>query len=88
MSAPLLLTARLREGAKVDIHPLAQSKASRGYPALSQVQEARTVRLCESTVNASTQSSRAEKGKRRDWLPLLLREALGIPSVINHETTN
>lgn len=77
MSTPLLLTARLKEGGKVRVHPLSQSKLPPGLPSLRQIQEARTIRLRETSAVGQAKSHGAEKGKQRDWLPLLLREALG-----------
>lgn len=77
VSNPVLLTARVKEGTKVQLHALNQSKLPAGLPSLRQVQEARTVRVREVTTSLSTRLPGSEKGKRRDWLPLLIREALG-----------
>ncbi|KAF7798284.1 hypothetical protein EIP86_009503 [Pleurotus ostreatoroseus] len=77
VSNPVLLTARVKEGAKVQLHALAQSKLPAGTPSLRQAQEARTVRMREITASLSKNLPGSEKGKRRDWLPLLIREALG-----------
>lgn len=83
MSNALLLTAHLKEGAKIQLHALNQSKLPAGLPSLRQVQEARTVRVRELNAGLNKKISSAEKGKRRDWLPLLIREALGMHFVIH-----
>ncbi|KAI0783501.1 AAA family ATPase [Abortiporus biennis] len=80
-STPLLLTAHLNEGDKVQIVPLNLSKLPPGFPSLKNAQEARTVHLKETNASsrlssATSKASEGDKGKRRDWLPLLIREAL------------
>lgn len=81
------LTAGLAAGDKAQVFPINSGKASPSIPSLRQAQEARTIQLKEvpvgearpasSGVNASRTPDK-DKGKRRDWLPLLIREALGM----------
>ncbi|OBZ71344.1 ATPase family gene 2 protein [Grifola frondosa] len=81
VSPSLLLTARVSEGVKVRIFPLNIAQTPAGLPSLRRAQDARTVRLKEvssTRVSKSRLSSAADsdKGKRRDWLTLLIRESL------------
>ena len=78
------LTAALTEGDKAQIFPLNPSKTSPDLPSLRQAQEARAIHLKEVFVKDGPSrptvsgAPTSEKGKRRDWLPLLIREALGM----------
>lgn len=72
------------EGDKVHLIALGGGKLPPGVPSLRQAQEARTIRVREIFLSgaprkntATSKSVDPEKGKRRDWLPLLVREALG-----------
>lgn len=85
VSPPLLLTARLAQGSKVNVFPLASAKLPPGVPSLRRAQLALTVHVKEVPVGQSGNSLASEtspapanvgKGKRRDWLTLLIREAL------------
>ncbi|EGO23346.1 hypothetical protein SERLADRAFT_438665 [Serpula lacrymans var. lacrymans S7.9] len=83
VSSSILLTAGLVEGTKVQIFPLTgkvSSKVPLGLPSPRDIREAGTIRFKE--ISRSTNPSlnptiTREKGKRRDWLTLLLREHLG-----------
>ncbi|KAH7927650.1 AAA-domain-containing protein [Leucogyrophana mollusca] len=79
VSSSLLLTARLAEGTRVQIFPLSSKAASKpplGLPLLRDIQEASSIRFRElSRSSTKTQYTGAQgKGKRQDWLTLLLRE--------------
>lgn len=62
------------------IFPLNHARLPPGLPNLRHAIEARIARFQESPIDEDSRISsaipQAEKGKRRDWLPLLLREAL------------
>ncbi|GJE86889.1 AAA family ATPase [Phanerochaete sordida] len=76
VSPALLATARLTSGSKVKLYSLS-GKVPQWLPTLSKCEEARTVHLREVTESGThVKSTEASKGKHRDWLPLLLREAL------------
>ncbi|KAL0574316.1 AAA+-type ATPase [Marasmius crinis-equi] len=76
ISQSLLLTAQLRTGQQVKIHPLSSAlKSPAGLPSLRSVQEARSVRLEE--VSPSAKGKSKGPAPEKDWLPLFLREALG-----------
>ena len=80
VSSGLLSTAHLLEGSKARVYSLG-SKVPQWLPSLNRCEEARIVRLREVTEaenGASRKSTDATKGKSRDWLPLLLREKLGL----------
>ncbi|KAK7689982.1 hypothetical protein QCA50_006623 [Cerrena zonata] len=77
------LTAGLLKSDRAQIFTLNSGKTSSGLPTLRQAQEARTVQLKEVSITESPSShpeanatQSQDKGKRRDWLPLLIREAL------------
>ncbi|KAI0072999.1 AAA family ATPase [Panus rudis PR-1116 ss-1] len=79
ISHPMFLTARLAEGDKIKIVQINQTKSPPGFPTLRQTQEARIIQVREISNPSTTQSkpsSTPDKGKRRDWLPLLIRESL------------
>ncbi|TCD65859.1 AAA+-type ATPase [Steccherinum ochraceum] len=83
ISSPLALTAGLLESDKVRVTPLGTGRPAAGLPSLKQAQEARTIHVREIPFLQDSGESTAtsvtvdgEKGKRRDWLPLLVREAL------------
>ncbi|CAL1713789.1 unnamed protein product [Somion occarium] len=83
VSSPHLLTARLAQGERVQLFQLNTAKSLPGLPSLRQAQEARTVHLKELSRtderldrSGASSSAHSDKGKRRDWLPLLIREAL------------
>ncbi|EGN94544.1 hypothetical protein SERLA73DRAFT_77916 [Serpula lacrymans var. lacrymans S7.3] len=83
VSSSILLTAGLVEGTKVQIFPLTgkvSSKVPLGLPSLRDIREAGTIRFREisrSTSPSLNPTITRKKGKRRDWLSLLLREHLG-----------
>lgn len=82
ISSSLLLTARLKEGAKVQIFDMSDQGAGRPPPgllAMRDVEEAGTICLRENAIRTRTMQNAANsqgKGKHRDWLTLLLREYL------------
>lgn len=82
ISSSLFLTARLKEGAKVQIFDLSDQGVGRrppGLPAMRDVEEAGTICLRENPIRTRTMQYTANsqgKGKHRDWLTLLLREYL------------
>lgn len=93
MSSGLLSTARLAEGSKARVYPLS-SKTPQWLTPLSRCEEARTIRLREISKGEGSSFPKptdSTKGKNRDWLPLLLREALGMlspPKTNMNYTTN
>ncbi|KAG1899678.1 P-loop containing nucleoside triphosphate hydrolase protein [Suillus fuscotomentosus] len=82
ISSSLFLTARLKEGAAVQVFDVSDQGAGRpplGLPTIRDVQEAGTISLREISIRTRTIQNMADsqgKGKRRDWLTLLLREYL------------
>ncbi|KAG1814126.1 P-loop containing nucleoside triphosphate hydrolase protein [Suillus variegatus] len=82
ISSSLFLTARLKEGAAVQVFDVSDQGAGRpplGLPTIRDVQEAGTICLREISIRTRTMQNMADsqgKGKRRDWLTLLLREYL------------
>ncbi|PCH40447.1 AAA family ATPase [Wolfiporia cocos MD-104 SS10] len=83
VSSSLLLTAGVTDGARVTITPLNNAKLPSRFPSLRKVQTARTVRVKEITNSATPPQGSARSKplgpsntKRRDWLTLLIREAL------------
>ncbi|OSC98204.1 AAA family ATPase [Trametes coccinea BRFM310] len=86
VSPPLLLTARVTPGSKVNIFSLDAPKLPPGVPSLRNAEVAHTVRVKEVTDDkrpaispasaSSSKSQDAGKGKRKDWLTLLIRESL------------
>ncbi|KAG2114263.1 P-loop containing nucleoside triphosphate hydrolase protein [Suillus discolor] len=82
ISSSLFLTARLKEGATVQVFDVSDQGAGRppsGLPTMRDVQEAGTICLREISIRTRTMQNLADsqgKGKRRDWLTLLLREYL------------
>ncbi|KAG1794579.1 P-loop containing nucleoside triphosphate hydrolase protein [Suillus plorans] len=82
ISSSLFLTARLKEGATVQVFDVSDQGAGRpplGSPTMRDVQEAGTICLREISIRTRTMQNMADsqgKGKRRDWLTLLLREYL------------
>ncbi|THH05291.1 hypothetical protein EW146_g9942 [Bondarzewia mesenterica] len=77
----LLLTAKLREGSKVQLFPFnvpQGQKLKSWLPSFKQAREAGTVRLTEINSNESLlpPDNLKEKKTRRDWLSLLVRESL------------
>ncbi|KAI0369393.1 AAA family ATPase [Pilatotrama ljubarskyi] len=85
-SPPLLLTARVTPGTKVNLFSLDAPKLPRGVPSLRDAELAHTICLKEisdqqrtaisSASSSSSKSPDSGKGKRRDWLTLLIRESL------------
>ncbi|KAI0662110.1 AAA family ATPase [Cubamyces menziesii] len=87
VSPPLLLTARVTPGSKVNVFSLDAPKLPPGVPSLRHAELAQTVRVKEvfdgkraaistASTSSSSKSPDAGKGKRRDWLTLLIRESL------------
>ncbi|KAI0642851.1 AAA family ATPase [Trametes meyenii] len=85
VSTSLLLTARVTPGAKVNLFSLDAPKLPSGVPSLRQAELAQTIRVKEvfgekrvaiSSAPTSSKSPDTGKGKRRDWLTLLIRESL------------
>ncbi|KAI1789928.1 AAA family ATPase [Ganoderma leucocontextum] len=85
VSPPLLLTAKVSQGSKVSIFFLDSPKVSPGAPSLRHAELAQVVRVkevfCEpdsqpSSSKVPSKSTEHRKGDRRDWLTLLVREAL------------
>ncbi|KAF7422262.1 AAA+-type ATPase [Pleurotus ostreatus] len=82
VSFSLLLTAGLEVGAQARIYPLAglsSSTATPGLPSLRQIQEARIIRLKETSPDGTKPSGSASKTREnnhRDWLSLLIRELI------------
>lgn len=69
-------------GEHATLYALGDSKSPVGLPSLRQIKEARLISLIEvisKEASAQPLAVADEKGKRRDWLSLLLREALGAP---------
>lgn len=100
VSPPLLLTAKVSQGSKVSLIALGSSKVPPGAPSLRHAELAQAVRVkevfCEQGSQASSskvpsKSTDHRKGNRRDWLTLLVREALSEflsvlhPSLCPHE---
>ena len=87
VSRSALLTARVADGADAAIYVLPEAGSSKSpliLPRLKDIKEAGTILVKELTTTAPllhTLASSHEKGKRRDWLALLLRESLGTISV-------
>ncbi|KAI0823937.1 AAA family ATPase [Trametes gibbosa] len=86
VSLPLLLTARVTPGAKVNLFSLDAPKLPPGVPSLRQAELAHAVRVRElfdgkgaaisSGSASSSKNPDSGKGKRKDWLTLLIRESL------------
>ncbi|KAI0671254.1 AAA family ATPase [Trametes maxima] len=86
VSTPLLLTARVTPGVKVNLFSLDAPKLPSGVPSLRHAELAQTIRVKEvfgekrvaisSASTSSPKSPHTGKGKRRDWLTLLIRESL------------
>ncbi|KAH9948308.1 AAA family ATPase [Amylocystis lapponica] len=84
VSSSLILTAKLHEGAKVQVSPLNTAKPVPGLPFLQRACEARSVHLKEilkeapptRIPSAPSKTPDTGKGRRRDWLSLLLKETL------------
>ncbi|CDO72261.1 hypothetical protein BN946_scf184970.g113 [Trametes cinnabarina] len=86
VSPPLLLTARVTPGSTVNIFSLDAPKLPPGVPSLRDAELAHTVRVKEvfdgkrpairPTSASSSTTPDTGKGKRRDWLALLIRESL------------
>ncbi|PIL34827.1 transporter [Ganoderma sinense ZZ0214-1] len=85
VSAPLLLTAKVSQGAKVSLFALGSSKSPPGAPSLRHAELAQVIRVKEVFCEAGSQASSSRvpskstdhrKGNRRDWLTLQVREAL------------
>ncbi len=85
VSPPLLLTAKVSQGSKVSLFALGSSKVPPGAPSLRHAELAQVVRVkevfCEpesqaSSSNVPSKSTGHRTGHRRDWLTLLVREAL------------
>ena len=74
VSSSSLLTAGISEGSKVYVSPLNATK-----PPLRNALKAHTIHLKEinPVENSDTKPSDTAKGKRRDWLSLMVRETLG-----------
>ncbi|RPD56727.1 AAA family ATPase [Lentinus tigrinus ALCF2SS1-7] len=88
ISPPLLLTARLSKGSKVSVLPLDAPKLPAGIPSIRRAEMAQRIRVKEvfqeqdaalsSVPNASASPKESGSGssRRRDWLTLMIREAL------------
>ncbi len=86
VSPPLLLTAKVSQGAKVNIFSLDAPKLPPGIPSLRQAELAQIIRVKEvpsrqnktagSSSKPNAKDSDSGKGRTRDWLTLLIREAL------------
>ncbi|KAG2038831.1 P-loop containing nucleoside triphosphate hydrolase protein [Suillus americanus] len=82
ISSSLFLTARLKDGAKVQVFDVSDQGAGRpppGLPTMRDVQEAAIICLRETSIRTRTMPNTANsqgKGKHGDWLTLLLREHL------------
>lgn len=82
ISSSLFLTARLKDGVKVQVFDVSDQGAGRpppGLPSVRDVEEAGTICLREISIRPQTMQNMANsqgKGKHRDWLNLLLREHL------------
>ncbi len=77
---PLLLTAQLVEGDKATLHLLGAAKVPSRFPLLRQAQESRVVHFREVHINETIpqiHSDSKNKRKDREWLPVLVKEALG-----------
>lgn len=88
LSLPLLLTAQLGEGDKAILYPLSGPKIPPEFPSLRQAQESRFIRLREIHINEDAPQISLDpknKGKRRDWLPLLAKEVLGASHGMSHD---
>ena len=80
VSSALLATAQLSEGSKARLYPMT-GKVPQWLPTIGRAVEARTIQLGEINHGddlPKLKTSDGEKGKSRDWLPLLLREALSL----------
>ncbi|TFY59854.1 hypothetical protein EVG20_g7635, partial [Dentipellis fragilis] len=83
VSPSLLFTLRTTEGSQVRIFPLASQspKSAPWIPSLRFATEAGSIRLREVDATGNPlppleKSAKEDKGKRRDWLTLLVRETL------------
>jgi AAA family ATPase len=82
ISSSLFLTARLKEGAKVQLFDMSDQGAGKlppGLPTMRDIEEAGTIYLRDISIRTRTMQNMANsegKGKHRDWLTLLLREYL------------
>ncbi|KAI0927661.1 hypothetical protein AcV5_008138 [Taiwanofungus camphoratus] len=82
VSSSLLLTAQLSEGAKAEIFLLNDIGLPPCVPSLRRARAARTVRVKDVSQNSIPRlrsvanTPERNKGKQRDWLTLLIREAL------------
>ncbi|KAG2127049.1 P-loop containing nucleoside triphosphate hydrolase protein [Suillus cothurnatus] len=82
ISSSLFLTARLKEGAKVQLFDMSDQGAGKlppGLPTMRDVEEVGTIYLRDISIRTRTMQNMANsegKGKHRDWLTLLLREYL------------
>ena len=75
-------------GKRGTLHVLGESKSPLNLPSLRKIIEAGSISLVEVLskefeTSALRSAATDEKGKRRDWLPLLLREALGAQNPCN-----
>ena len=82
LSTALLLTAQLEPGQHASVLSLSTPttiKSPIRLPSIKQVKDAKIVRLKEIGIpnQASTSSTKLDLPKK-DWLPLLLRESLGV----------
>ncbi|KAI0055886.1 AAA family ATPase [Artomyces pyxidatus] len=90
VASSLLHTARVKEGVQVRLYALSgnQSQTAAAWlPPMREAFEAGDVRLREVDlaglpISAPSQKAKRDKGKRRDWLPLLVRETLASPRLI------
>ncbi|KAI0317871.1 AAA family ATPase [Amylostereum chailletii] len=76
----LLLTARLEESGKLQLSPLGVQSAAPWLPSSAKLYEANSLKLREVDAQGRPTSPptsvKNDKGKRRDWLSLLVRESL------------
>lgn len=59
-----------------------------GFPSLRQAQEPRIIRLCEVSTDGSFPQilpDAKNRGEHRDWLPILVKEALGVSHEGSHD---
>ncbi|TBU25070.1 AAA family ATPase [Dichomitus squalens] len=85
VSPPLLLTARVSQGSKVNLFSLDAPKVPPSIPSLRHAKLAQVIRVKEvsgeqtSSISSSKEfirTAEARKSPRRNWLTLLVREAL------------
>ena len=82
---PLLLTAKVSKGSKINLYSLDTPKLPPGVPSLRHAELARVIRVKEvsaeqtnpsSSLKASSKIAEGQQRSRQNWLTLLVREAL------------